>query len=37
MLIKVGHVELPQSYRAIEVPARAKPRFEALFAGAEAE
>nr|WP_223843452.1 pseudoazurin [Sinorhizobium fredii] len=28
MLIKVGHVELPQSYRAIEVPARAKPRFE---------
>ncbi|ASY73471.1 pseudoazurin [Sinorhizobium fredii USDA 205] len=37
MLIKVGDVELPQSYRAIEVPARAKPRFEALFAAAAAE
>ncbi|WP_018238644.1 pseudoazurin [Ensifer sp. BR816] len=36
MLIKVGDVELPQNYRAIEVPARAKPRFEALFARAEA-
>ncbi len=37
MLIKVGDVELPQSYRAIEVPAREKPRFEALFAAAAAE
>ncbi|ASY59118.1 pseudoazurin [Sinorhizobium sp. CCBAU 05631] len=37
MLIKVGDVELPQNYRAIEVPARAMPRFEALFAQAEAE
>ena len=37
MLIKVGDVELPQSYRAIEVPARAKPRFDALFAAAQAK
>lgn len=37
MLIKVGDVGLPQSFRAVEVPARAKPRFEALFARAEAE
>ncbi|ACP21719.1 pseudoazurin precursor (plasmid) [Sinorhizobium fredii NGR234] len=37
MLIKVGDVELPQSYRAIEVPARAKPRFDALCAAAQAE
>ncbi|TCN33922.1 hypothetical protein EV184_102230 [Sinorhizobium americanum] len=36
MLIKVGNVELPQSYRAVEFSARAKPRFEALFARAEA-
>ena len=36
MLIKVGNVEFPQSYRAVEFSARAKPRFEALFARAEA-
>ncbi|WOS65613.1 pseudoazurin [Sinorhizobium fredii] len=37
MLIKVGDVELPRSYRAIEFPSRAKPRFDALFAAAQAE
>lgn len=31
MLIKVGEVELPESYRAIKFPSRAAPRFEALF------
>lgn len=31
MLIKVGDGELPESYRTIDFPARAKPRLEALF------
>jgi pseudoazurin len=31
MLIKVGEAELPQSYREVALPPRAKPRFEALF------
>ena len=32
MLIKVGEAELPQSYREVKFPARAKTRFEELFA-----
>lgn len=35
MLIKVGDATLPESYKAINHPARAKPRFEALMAAAE--
>lgn len=35
MLIKVGEATLPQSYRDINFPARAKPRFEELFKTAE--
>ncbi|UXU06924.1 pseudoazurin [Agrobacterium tumefaciens] len=35
MLIKVGDAVLPQSYRTVEVPSRAKPRFEELFERAE--
>ncbi|AKC09027.1 pseudoazurin [Agrobacterium tumefaciens] len=35
MLIKVGDAVLPQSYRTVEVPGRAKPRFEELFERAE--
>ncbi len=31
MLIKVGEAELPQSYREVKFPARAKARFEDLF------
>ena len=31
MLIRVGDAKLPESYKAIEVPGRAKPRMEALF------
>ncbi|QRM54418.1 pseudoazurin [Sinorhizobium sp. BG8] len=31
LLVKVGDAQLPESYRAIDFPARAKPRFEALF------
>lgn len=31
MLIKVGEAELPQSYREVKFPARAKARFENLF------
>ncbi|MCZ7928898.1 pseudoazurin [Agrobacterium pusense] len=31
MLIKVGDATLPQSYRTVDMPARAKPRFEELF------
>ena len=36
MLIKVGDVILPESYRKVTVPARAAPRLEALFAEADA-
>lgn len=32
MLIKVGEAELPQAYREINFPSRAKPRFEGIFA-----
>lgn len=35
MLIKVGDATLPQSYRTVDMPARAKPRFEELFDRAE--
>lgn len=35
MLIKVGEATLPQSYKAVDMPARAKPRLEALFSQAE--
>ncbi|MFF2321777.1 pseudoazurin [Agrobacterium sp. NPDC058088] len=31
MLIKVGEATLPQSYRTVDVPGRAKPRLEELF------
>ncbi|MDR6100285.1 pseudoazurin [Agrobacterium larrymoorei] len=37
MLIKVGETSLPESYRSVAVPARAKPRLDALFAEAEAD
>lgn len=35
MLIKVGEATLPQSYRDIDFPSRARSRFEELFATAE--
>ncbi|MES5099490.1 pseudoazurin [Agrobacterium sp. BA1120] len=35
MLIKVGETTLPESYKAINHPARAKPRFDALMTVAE--
>ena len=35
MLIKVGDATLPESYKAVNHPARAKPRFDALMAAAE--
>ncbi|UXT92071.1 pseudoazurin [Agrobacterium pusense] len=35
MLIRVGDATLPQSYRTVDMPARAKPRFEELFERAE--
>ena len=35
MLIKVGEATLPQSYREIDVPGRAKPRLDDLFEQAE--
>lgn len=35
MLIKVGEAELPQSYRDVKFPVRAKTRFEELFTVAE--
>lgn len=35
MLIKVGEAALPRSYRSVDVPGRAKPRFEDLFERAE--
>lgn len=31
MLIKVGEASLPESYKTIDVPGRAKPRMDALF------
>jgi pseudoazurin len=37
MLIKVGDAQLPDSYKAVVHPARAKPRFDALLAAAEAK
>lgn len=36
MLIKVGEAELPQAYREVKFPVRAKPRFEAIFAEVDA-
>lgn len=36
MLLKVGEAELPQSYREIKFPSRAKPRFEEIFREADA-
>lgn len=35
MLIKVGEATLPQSYKTVDVPGRAKPRFEEFFERAE--
>lgn len=35
MLIKVGEATLPESYKAVALPARAKPRMEALLERAE--
>ncbi|MGQ8633683.1 pseudoazurin [Agrobacterium sp. DKPNP3] len=35
MLIKVGDAGLPQSYRTVNVPGRAKPRLDDLFDRAE--
>lgn len=35
MLIKVGDAGLPQSYRTVDVPGRAKPRLDDLFDQAE--
>lgn len=35
MLIKVGEATIPQSYKAVAMPARAKPRMEALISQAE--
>jgi pseudoazurin len=35
MLIKVGDATLPDSYKSVNHPARAKPRFDALIAAAE--
>lgn len=36
MLIRVGETTLPDSYRGIDFPSRAKPRFEELFAAVDA-
>ncbi|MGF9564225.1 pseudoazurin [Neorhizobium sp. JUb45] len=35
MLIKVGEAKLPESYKLISLPARAKPRMDGLFSQAE--
>lgn len=35
MLIKVGDATVPDSYKSVNHPARAKPRFDALIAAAE--
>lgn len=35
MLIKVGEASVPESYKSVKLPARAKPRMEALIAQAE--
>lgn len=35
MLIKVGEATLPDSYKTVDVPGRAKPRFEEFFERAE--
>lgn len=37
MLIKVGEAELPKAYREVKFPARAKPRFEEIFAVVDAD
>ena len=37
MLIKVGKGSLPEHYRSVALPARAKPRLDALFAEVEAD
>lgn len=36
MLVKVGEVELGEAIRKVEVPARARPRFDDLFARIDA-
>ncbi|MFC3073575.1 pseudoazurin [Shinella pollutisoli] len=36
MLVKVGEAELTEAIRAVEVPARARPRFDAIFARIDA-
>jgi pseudoazurin len=36
MLVKVGEAELTDSIRTLEVPARARPRFDAIFARIDA-
>ncbi len=35
MLIKVGEASLPESYKAVSLPARAKPRMDELISKAE--
>ncbi|MGI2034450.1 pseudoazurin [Rhizobium panacihumi] len=35
MLIKVGEAAVPESYKSVSLPARAKPRMEALISQAE--
>ena len=37
MVIKVGDAELTDAFRAVEVPARARKRFDAIFAEIDAE
>ena len=36
MLVKVGEAELTEAIRTVEVPARARPRFDAIFARIDA-
>lgn len=36
MLVKVGEAELTEAIRAVEVPARARPRFDDIFARIDA-
>ena len=36
MLVKVGEAELTEAIRTLEVPARARPRFDAIFARIDA-
>ena len=37
MLVKVGEAELTDAIRKLEVPARARPRFDAIFAEVDAQ